>query len=111
MILTISISTIRIVKDYNSFQKALDKIKRKSDIETCWVIGGSSIYNEFITSNLCDKIYLTKIEENFECDTFFPEIDLKKYHETVDPVVSQDLQIEESDESLIKYRYHVYERN
>ena len=94
-----------------SFKKALDKIKRKNDIETCWVIGGSSIYNEFITLNLCDKIYLTKIEEHFECDTFFPEIDLKRYHETNDSKVSQDLQTEESEESLIKYRYHVYERN
>lgn len=36
------------------------------------VIGGSNIYKQFI--DIVDRIYLTKIDEEFECDTFFPEI-------------------------------------
>ncbi len=39
-----------------------------------WIIGGESIYNRLIYSKHIDKIYLTEIDKEFECDTFFPEI-------------------------------------
>ncbi len=47
--------------------------------ETIWVIGGSSIYNSFLDNNLVDKLYITYLDYEFNCDTFFPEFDLKKY--------------------------------
>lgn len=37
-----------------------------------FIIGGSNIYHQFI--NIVDKIYLTNINKQFECDTFFPKI-------------------------------------
>lgn len=39
-----------------------------------WIIGGETIYNRFIYSDYVDKIYLTEIDKDYQCDTFFPEI-------------------------------------
>ena len=47
--------------------------KKNENFETCWVLGGSEIYNCFIEKRLWDRIYLTKILAEFECDRFFPD--------------------------------------
>ncbi len=39
-----------------------------------WIIGGECMYNRFIYSDYVDKIYLTEIDKDYQCDTFFPEI-------------------------------------
>jgi dihydrofolate reductase / thymidylate synthase len=48
-----------------------------------WIIGGSSIYNELITSFSLSEIYVTEIYtkkgEEYECSTFFPEIDTTRF--------------------------------
>ena len=46
----------------------------KSKIESIFVIGGGQIYQQAINLPECDKLYLTVVEDNTECDTFFPEI-------------------------------------
>lgn len=38
----------------------------------CFIIGGGEIYKQ--SMDLADKIYLTIVNEDFEGDTFFPEI-------------------------------------
>ena len=38
----------------------------------CFIIGGGEIYKQ--SMGLADKIYLTIVNEDFEGDTFFPEI-------------------------------------
>ena len=79
----------------------------KADIETCWVIGGSEIYNHFIDANLCDRVYLTKISSPFDCDTFFPDVSSSKmFKEVTDP----DVSCESQEENGIQYSYHVYEK-
>jgi dihydrofolate reductase len=39
-----------------------------------WLIGGEQIYRESLKKNLVDEIYATVIDNDFACDTFFPEI-------------------------------------
>lgn len=39
----------------------------------CFVIGGGEIYKQSIS--VADKLYITLVDENFEGDTLFPEID------------------------------------
>jgi len=39
-----------------------------------WIIGGESIYRQFLELNLIQKIYKTNINRKIECDTFFPLI-------------------------------------
>lgn len=42
--------------------------------ENIFVIGGGQLYSEAIKSDLLDKIYITKIDATWACDTFFPDI-------------------------------------
>jgi dihydrofolate reductase len=53
----------------NSIDDALDVAK--SDDGEVFVIGGAQIFVQ--TIDLADKLYLTQVEGNFNCDTFFPD--------------------------------------
>ena len=39
-----------------------------------WIIGGESIYKQFIDEPYVENIYLTHIQSDFNCDAFFPSI-------------------------------------
>ena len=43
-------------------------------VENIFIIGGASVYRQAIEKDIADGIYLTRIHEEYECDTFFPEI-------------------------------------
>ncbi|KAF5301928.1 hypothetical protein FQR65_LT19169 [Abscondita terminalis] len=45
------------------FQKLYDKI---------WILGGSDIYKVALGSKHFYRLYLTEINQNYDCDTFFP---------------------------------------
>jgi len=60
-----------------------DAIKcAKNDI---YIIGGGMVYKTFLP--LADKIYLTRVDKEFDGDVFFPELDysewLEEYSETI----------------------------
>ena len=41
------------------------------------IIGGASLYDHFI--DMADKLYVTKIKGNFDCDTFAPHISPERF--------------------------------
>jgi dihydrofolate reductase len=45
--------------------------------EKVFFIGGAMIYHQ--TYPIVDKLYLTMVHEDFEADTFFPEIDFSQW--------------------------------
>lgn len=53
-----------------SIDEALEKTKEVEQ-EEVFIIGGASIYKQFIP--LADRLYLTLVEGEYEADTFFPE--------------------------------------
>lgn len=53
-----------------SLDEALEKAKEVEKDEV-FVIGGGSIYGQFI--GMADRLYLTLVDGEFEADTFFPE--------------------------------------
>lgn len=53
-----------------SIEDAIDKMKAG---EENFIIGGGSIYKQFIP--LADKLYITQVHKDFDGDVFFPEID------------------------------------
>ena len=57
-----------------SFEEAFGNLSGIKNLGKVFIIGGASIYAQAITMPLCDKIYLTEIEDEFDCDTFFPKI-------------------------------------
>ena len=58
---------VEIVTEINEIEKYI-----KSE-EEYFVIGGASIYKMLMP--YANKMYITKIEEEFEADTYFPKID------------------------------------
>ncbi|XP_071515474.1 dihydrofolate reductase isoform X2 [Panulirus ornatus] len=90
----------------SSFEEALEAHHHSSELETIWVIGGSSLYKMALESEHLHRIYLTRILKNFECDTFLPHIDLTRFKLVEDPSVSTELQ----QEGDITYKYEVYEK-
>ncbi|WP_022779325.1 dihydrofolate reductase [Butyrivibrio sp. AE3009] len=66
-----------------------------------FIIGGSSVYNEFIDE--CDTAIVTFIDKEYQADSYFPNLDEDPNWEMVD----------ESDEQVyfdITYTYRTYKR-
>ncbi len=58
-----------------SLQDALNSLAKKQDaVGEIFVIGGAQIFKEAVNHPACQKIYLTQIEKEFLCDTFFPDV-------------------------------------
>lgn len=89
----------------NSFMETLPNLL----IETpyikynIFVIGGEEIYKMAIKSIFCERLYITEIYKEFECDTFFPEINKEEYSLT---------NVSEFKEELgVYYRHKIYKNN
>ena len=60
---------------FDNIDKVLKYVhKNKKKIESSFVIGGQSIYEQFLNMNLITEIYSTEIHNRYKCDTFFPKI-------------------------------------
>jgi len=53
----------------NDVESVIEHCKERK-LDTLWVIGGAEIYNLFM--DVTDELYLTKIDCEYRCDTFFP---------------------------------------
>jgi dihydrofolate reductase len=60
-----------IIKSFNDIDVLLETC-RANNYDTIWIIGGSTIYREFLDRKLINKCYITLIHKLFECDTIFP---------------------------------------
>jgi len=67
-----------------------DAIAKCDEAEECFIIGGGSIYRQFLP--MADKLYITRVKRVYEGDIFFPEIN-------------------ESDWNLIEEENHIDEKN
>ena len=67
----------------------------------CFIIGGGEIYKQSI--DIADKIYLTLVQEDFEGDTYFPEIG-KEWTK----VIREDFEPDEN--NAHKYSFINYEK-
>ncbi len=74
---------ITLDKDYKapgcvvtfSLDQALEEAK-KTGADEVFVIGGGSIYRQFLP--IADKLYITEVDKEFEADTFFPDYSMFK---------------------------------
>lgn len=58
---------------FGSLDEALTALSTSNKIDQIFVIGGGQIYEEAILHIELERIYLTRIEADFDCDVFFPE--------------------------------------
>tara|TARA_Y100000591_G_C21799585_1_gene681309 strand:- start:1057 stop:1605 length:549 start_codon:yes stop_codon:yes gene_type:complete len=70
------------VKSFENYD-ILKQFLIEKQYDEVWIIGGEKIYDYFLNNNdnilNVSKIFVTYIDKKFDCDTFFPEIDLKKF--------------------------------
>lgn len=52
-------------------------VAQETECNEIFIMGGGEIYNELFTK--AEKIYLTRVDAVMDADTFFPEIDEKKW--------------------------------
>ena len=50
------------------------KYCKESNISQIWIIGGEMVYATALKSVNIDNIYITSVDNDFKCDTFFPDI-------------------------------------
>ncbi len=70
-------------------------------VERCFVIGGGTVYTESLKHPQLQRIYVTEIEESFDCDTFFPDYRSSFVQVSESPAKS---------ENGISYSFKVYEK-
>ena len=73
----------------------------------CYVIGGGKVYEEFISLDLVDVMYITEVNDTLEGDAFFPNVlmDSDKWK----LFYRSDTQYDR--ETNIKYFFNIYKRN
>lgn len=65
-----------LVSIEHDFDSLLKKYKNSDD--EVFIIGGAQIYKEFLP--YCKKLYLTLIDNSFEGDTYFPQLNFNDYN-------------------------------
>uniref|UniRef100_A0A2C9K691 dihydrofolate reductase n=1 Tax=Biomphalaria glabrata TaxID=6526 RepID=A0A2C9K691_BIOGL len=73
-----------------------------------FIIGGASVYKEAMESDFPCRIYLTRIFHDYHCDTFLPDIDLKRFTKISDRL---NVPVEEYEENGIKFCIEVFDKN
>uniref|UniRef100_A0A2K5PKH2 dihydrofolate reductase n=1 Tax=Cebus imitator TaxID=2715852 RepID=A0A2K5PKH2_CEBIM len=82
--------------------KLTEQPELANKVDMIWIIGGRSVYKEAVDHPGHLKLFVTRIMQDFESHTFFPEIDLEKY---------KLLPEYPGEEKGIKYIFEVYEKD
>ena len=64
------------IKSFGNIQD-VHEFCEAQNYDDVWVIGGETIYKQFIDNNLVKECIITYINNKYECDTFFPVLDNK----------------------------------
>ena len=66
----------------NSLQGALSMLDGPEfeHVENIFVIGGSSVYTEALAMPSCTELHITRVQTQFECDTFFTGFDQSAFN-------------------------------
>ena len=81
LILSSTVDLYSIMKDdhiMKTFETINDVVQfcNLMEYDEVWIIGGASLYKQFLDLHLVNKCYITTITINnhYECDAFFPEL-------------------------------------
>lgn len=83
--LNVCISTTLNVKEnqdyllYKSLDEAVNELQKREDVEKLFVIGGTMLYSACLEHPNFKHLYLNELNDEQDCDTFFPEIDMNDY--------------------------------
>lgn len=57
----------------NSLEKAVE-LAKQMECQTIFIIGGERVYSDALETLPVNTIYITRIDSDYQCDTFFPEL-------------------------------------
>jgi dihydrofolate reductase len=57
-----------------SLDDALNRACLAPDVDRLFVVGGGEIYRQSFGHVRCRDVYLTLIDQEFDCDTFIPDV-------------------------------------
>lgn len=81
----------------------IKKLNAERKDEELFVIGGAELFNHVL--DFSDRLYITLIEDEFEGDTFFPEINQNVWN-----LVSKEKGIKD-EKNPYNYYFMIYEKN
>ena len=72
------------VKVFKTIDDALE-FSNSKNFDTLWIIGGSQIYETFLNDycRLIEECFITQIEEEYDCDAFFPNLNNWKISDNI----------------------------
>jgi dihydrofolate reductase/thymidylate synthase len=89
------IKTFKNLDEVNAFCKSSVKY------DNIWVIGGAALYKECLERNFINKCYITSIDYEYKCDTFFDYSHIDKWDLininsviTVNPINNENINID-----------------
>ena len=82
------------VESYSSIEEFMEKYKDYQD--EIFVIGGASIYKQFL--DYCDKLYLTEVDKEIDADVFFPKFDKNNYDKEI---------VKSGEDKTLKYNFTI----
>merc|ERR1712025_105528 len=89
----------------NSFKAAVDMLDNlKEEVKTCWVIGGSAIYEVALQSDRLERIFLTEINEEHNCDAYFPQLNSDNWIEVEDRRIGKKGANQKEGDITFKYK-------
>ncbi len=87
-----------IIRNCITIEK-IDGIKEKYKKNNIFIIGGESVYKQFL--NDCEYLYITKIYESFKCNKYFP--DYENNFELINESIIKEY-------NNIKYQFCIYKK-
>jgi len=67
-----------------------------------FIMGGGSVYKQFLP--LAQKLYITRVHQDFEADVFFPEIDENRWN------LMEKTDMDAEKEGGFRFTYEIWER-
>lgn len=88
---------------YDSLDRALESLQSDPSVGHVFVIGGSQVYQEAFRHSLCESVFITTIDSEFECDTY---LDFKDLTSSFSPVITSKV----ITENEISYMFKILTR-
>ena len=79
-----------------------EAVAKCHDTNENFIIGGGSVYRQFLP--IANKLYLTKVNKDFEADCFFPEINVENWK-----LISKE-DCEQDGQNDFTYSYLIFEK-
>jgi dihydrofolate reductase len=76
--IVISSEIVDGVLNFTNFEDCISYLQY-TDVNEIFVAGGARLYEEAMSHPKLDKVYITRILDNYECDVFFPKFNMGNF--------------------------------